>query len=361
MENENRDSVSDEPSIQPLQLSGTGLSDTLYKMLTPGVGRGNGLAQNQYQLYNRIVLESVDTKATEFSSESEVVKAAGQFGVLRQFTDRYILGATLDVSVSDGSTDNTLDSRCNIDSVGEEEGYSAGIGIIQTLLLNDFVSLSANLSGFTFEDTYRRSLCLLTEETDIFFPDPEDENHIPAGIGERFEGVITGKPSGLKLSAAVEARASFRVAALIVNPHIGFVGSETSIDPYTETDSGDTGATLQYDAREESSRIAQWGLSLELPLQSRRGIVSPFIDMTGFREHGDGQQRLIAQFSEDNRNTPTRFSFLSTPVDRDYGMVALGVDWYYRPGAVGQIKIQSLLGNDFSDVMQVEARLAISF
>lgn len=361
LKTKNGSSDLDESSAKPLELMGSRNSGALLKMLSASVAAVDGLSQSHYQFFNRIALESVNNEVTEFSSESDVVKALGQFGVIKEITDRYSVGATLDLSISDGSSDNILDSRCDLASSGQEDGYSAGISILQTLLLNDYISISTNLEGATFEDTYKRSLCLLTEESDIFFPDPNDENNQPTTISERFEGVITGKPSGLKLKASVEVRGSFPVGAFIANPLLGFTGSETSIDRYSESDSGNTGATLQYDARDVSSRVAQWGLSVGLPISSRRGIVSPFIDVTGFREHGDGQQRLVAQFSEDNRDVPTRFSFLSSPIDRDYGIAAIGVDWYYRSGAVGKIKLQSLFGNEFSDAVQLEARLAISF
>lgn len=351
----------DKPSPETLQQLSKSNLNSFYTRLTPIVGPNSGLNTSRYQSFNRFAIESIDNVESEFSSHSDIVKVSGQIGVLKQLTTQYFLGATLDMSVTDGSSDNILDSRCNIASSGEEDGYSAGVSILQTLLLNDYVILSANLEGATFKDSYSRSLCLLTEETDIFFPDPEDEFHEPASINERFEGIISGEPTGQSVKAVIEARGSFPAGAFIINPRVGFNGSETTIDGYSESDSGNTGATLLYDSRDVSSRVAQWGLSVELPIPSRQGIVSPFLDVVGFREHGDGQQRLVAQFVEDNRQEPTRFSFLSTPVDRNYAMAAIGVDWYYRPGAFGQIKFQSLFGNDYSDARLLEARIVFNF
>lgn len=211
---------------------------------------------------------------------------------------------------------------------------------------------------------YRNDLCLFGF-LDTFDPGP------------LFAGEISGRPKSVEILASISYQRQIELGKVLFFPSLGIRFSHKRISSYSETErtipaiddflgnnstcpngacsandeANLTGASLTYDAQEVTSIQSEIGGTLAIPVSGRRWNGNLFLDAYYFHEFNDDQREVVAQFAEDGRDNPTRFSFLVNPPSQNYFEVGLGLQAASsRDGSSAlYLRASTILGDDTRD------------
>jgi outer membrane autotransporter protein len=122
---------------------------------------------------------------------------------------------------------------------------------------------------------------------------------------------------------------------------------QTKIDPYSET--GGTGLELTIDGRTVKSLQGAVGFYGSWAISTKNGIVLPQFNVGYVHEFEDDASIVTAQFAEDLRPTPTRFTYGTSVPDSDFFNVDVGVAAAFARGIQMFVNLRFMAGNDNFD------------
>ena len=327
--------------------------------------------------------ESID--ATDFEAGSHIQEV--NIAAIAQFPrgDRSYFGFGLNFGTKNGDVDapslnrlpETTDpseqyleiyqNACGLVGNGEIEETSFGAFAFAQRPIGRSSALNFDFGVNYAQQKYSNDLCIFSFENGT----GEVSNNL-------FAGEITGRPDSFEIVAAVSYQTRIDLGRATVYPSIGLRFSHEKIDSYTETETtidsindflegrefctpgvgcsalgpaNLTGASLTYDAQDITSIQSEIGGTLAVPVSGQRWNGNLFLDAFYFHEFNDDQREVVAQFAEDGRDNPTRFSFLVNPPSQNYFEVGLGLQAAStRDGRSAlYLRASTILGDDIRD------------
>jgi uncharacterized protein YhjY with autotransporter beta-barrel domain len=130
-------------------------------------------------------------------------------------------------------------------------------------------------------------------------------------------------------------------------PRVGVTYGQTRVDPYSET--GVTGLELTIFGRTVKSFQANAGFYGSWAISTKNGIVLPQFNVGYVHEFEDDASIVTAQFAEDVRPTPTRFTYGTSVPDSDFFNIDAGVGAVFAHGIQFFVNLRTMLGNDNFD------------
>jgi outer membrane autotransporter protein len=130
-------------------------------------------------------------------------------------------------------------------------------------------------------------------------------------------------------------------------PRVGVNYGQTKIDPYSET--GGTGLELTIDGRTVKSLQGVVGFYGSWAISTKNAVVLPQFDVGYVHEFEDDASIVTAQFAEDVRPTPTRFTYGTSVPDSDFFNIEAGVSTVFTRGIQFFVNLRTMLGNDNFD------------
>jgi len=91
------------------------------------------------------------------------------------------------------------------------------------------------------------------------------------------------------------------------------------------------------------------------------GVLVPQLGVNWIHEYGDNQRSVSAQFAQDLRDNPTKFSFETDKPDRDFFELSAGVSAVLPHNIQAFVNYRILVGHDFYDNQVGTAGLRVTF
>jgi outer membrane autotransporter protein len=130
-------------------------------------------------------------------------------------------------------------------------------------------------------------------------------------------------------------------------PRVGVNYGQTKIDPYSET--GGTGLELTIDGRTVKSFQAVVAFYGSWAISTKNAIVLPQFNVGYVHEFEDDASIVTAQFAEDVRPIPTRFTYGTSVPDSDFFNIEAGVSTVFARGIQFFVNLRTMVGNDNFD------------
>lgn len=268
-------------------------------------------------------------------------------------------------------SDNTIfaayQNACNTIRPGTQDKNTFSLHAYGQHQLNERTTINFQTAASYSKGRYENGLCIISFQ-DI--------------AGPLFAGSISGETNRLEFSGEINLQTQLNLGRLQFFPSIGATFAHGRTSGYTETEvpinsvidflepiediadpkSTLTGASLKYDAQSDTSLALTLGAAMVVPLSFPNSTGAFFADARYVKNVLDRSQTVTAQFAEDFRDTPTRFSFERNPLPSDYFEVGLGVQNTSRSGnATATLSIKGILGDEVRDSYGVSASFRMLF
>ena len=143
--------------------------------------------------------------------------------------------------------------------------------------------------------------------------------------GHGTSGHLSGDPSSDVFSFYGETGYRFAVGgAGNVTPFAGLSLASATLDGFTESDSGDTGAALDVEDSDADSLASVLGLRLDADMAMSSGVFTPSVSVAWMHEFGDTEQTVDASFAD---APGSDFSVVGSEVARDSVLVDAGANF----------------------------------
>lgn len=164
---------------------------------------------------------------------------------------------------------------------------------------------------------------------------------------KEFTGTINGAPDANEYELNVVLGYDYPIKQFTIGPRLRLRYQYMDIDAYTE--SGSTGLELLYLDDSINNLQTALGFQATAAFSTNVGVVVPQISADWTHEFKNDQRFISAQFVQDNRPTPTIFSFQTDKPDRDFFHASIGVAFVLPNGLQTFVNIEALLEHDFFD------------
>ena len=160
-------------------------------------------------------------------------------------------------------------------------------------------------------------------------------------------------------SAVLRLGYDFPINQFTIGPRFALDWRYTDIDGYTEK--GNTGLELQYQGDSRTLLQSKLGLQASMAIGTHIGVFVPQVSGNWVHEFADDQRSISAQFVQDLRANPTRFSFDTDNPDRNWWEFGAGVVLVMPRGIQAFLNVQTLQNHKFIDSTAGSAGLRVVF
>lgn len=281
-------------------------------------------------------VESIDRKGTDFEEGYDAINATASLGVDYRFTDHLSAGALVSLGRTDG----------DFDAGGDFTADAAGGVIFLSILPSEhsFVDVSVGIIDNQY-DVNRRARATVQS--------------IALGNNRIVDGVASSSSDGNTTLASISAGYDFPQGALTVGPRVAVNYSRTKIDGYSEQ--GTTGLELQYDNQYIESLQGSLGVFGSYVRSIASGVLSLQGNVDLIHEFKNDQRSITAQFVQDRRSSPTRFSYQNDAPDRTFFQIGVGAVWVLPNGWQPYGRLQGMIGNSLYDNYRMDVGVRVEF
>jgi outer membrane lipase/esterase len=181
-----------------------------------------------------------------------------------------------------------------------------------------------------------------------------------AGIvlaGPSVAGSTHGDTNGNEWRIGVNSGYDFVFGAFTVGPRLGVLYRETTMNDFKE--SGHTGLELSYSNQNIQSLTLRPGVYGSYAFSTSWGVVIPQMTLEYVHEFLDDQRSVQFSFVQDPQNR--RFLFETTPPDRDYMNLGVGVSMVLPSGLQPFLNFRDMLAYQDRNTYTVTLGLRIPF
>lgn len=342
-----------------------------------------------------------ETTALEAGYEAKI--ASGLVGIDYASADGIVLGAWVGYQDTDADYSRTrllVGSPFNSDT----SGLSASL---DSALLSDICNLSPGGGfgdgGFRFgtfagarfgqgfadvalqysarDYDYRRNVCAI--ETPLGSAPIVVDGGVASGfssggieVDDIYAGTISGKTRLTEWSASARAGVDFGGERLLWGPRVSLTYLRSHVDGFTETGrtsvtntvnsngglstpraAGDpTGLELTYGDQSRTSVQLETQMVAAYRVESAYGTFFPRVSVAWIHEFKGDRERVSVRMAEDHRATPTVFSFTTDSVDRNKGILSIGLAAVLGARFVADLEITRLIADDRFEATTVTAQ-----
>ena len=170
-------------------------------------------------------------------------------------------------------------------------------------------------------------------------------------------GSTHGDTNGNEWRIGVNSGYDFVFGALTVGPRLGVLYRETTMNDFRE--SGGTGLELAYSNQNIQSLTLRPGVYGSYAFSTSWGVVIPQMTLEYVHEFLDDQRSVQFSFVQDTQNR--RFLFETTPPDRDYMNLGVGVSMVLPSGLQPFLNFRDMLAYQDRNSYTVTLGLRIPF
>ena len=170
-------------------------------------------------------------------------------------------------------------------------------------------------------------------------------------------GSTHGDTNGNEWRIGLNSGYDFVFGGLTVGPRLGFLYRESTMNSFTE--SGHTGLELSYDDQFIKSLTLRPGVYGSYAFSTSWGVVIPQMTLEYVHEFFDDQRNVQFSFAQDPQNR--RFLFQTTPPDRDYMNLGVGVSMVLPQGIQPFLNFRDMLAYQDRSTYTVTLGVRIPF
>jgi len=170
-------------------------------------------------------------------------------------------------------------------------------------------------------------------------------------------GSTHGDTNGNEWRVGLNSGYDFVFGAFTVGPRLGVLYREITMGNFTE--SGHTGLELSYDDQFIRSLTLRPGIYGSYAFSTSWGVVIPQMTLEYVHEFFDDQRNVQFSFAQDPQNR--RFLFQTTPPDRDYMNLGLGVSMVLPQGIQPFLNFRDMLAYEDRSTYTVTLGVRIPF
>jgi outer membrane autotransporter protein len=170
-------------------------------------------------------------------------------------------------------------------------------------------------------------------------------------------GTTHGDTNGNEWKIGLNSGYDFVFGAFTVGPRLGVLYREITMDDFTE--SGHTGLELAYSNQNIQSLTLRPGVYGSYAFSTSWGVVIPQMTLEYVHEFLDDQRSVQFSFAQDPQNR--RFLFRTTPPDRDYLNLGLGVSMVLPQGVQPFLNFRDMLAYQDRSTYTVTLGVRIPF
>ena len=178
-----------------------------------------------------------------------------------------------------------------------------------------------------------------------------------SGGGPSVAGPTQGDTNGNEWRVGLNGGYDFIFGAFTVGPRLGVLYREITVNSFTE--SGHTGLELSYDDQFIKSLTLRPGVYGSYAFSTSWGVVIPQMTLEYVHEFFDDQRNVQFSFAQDSLNR--KFLFQTTPPDRDYLNLGLGVSMVLPSGWQPFLNFRDMLAYNDQSRYTVTLGLRIPF
>ena len=177
------------------------------------------------------------------------------------------------------------------------------------------------------------------------------------GASVSVAGPTQGDTNGNEWRIGLNGGYDFIFGAFTVGPRLGVLYREITMNSFTE--SGHTGLELSYDDQFVKSLTLRPGVYGSYAFSTSWGVVIPQMTLEYVHEFFDDQRNVQFSFAQDSLNR--KFLFQTTPPDRDYLNLGLGVSMVLPSGWQPFLNFRDMLAYNDQSRYTVTLGLRIPF
>ncbi len=251
--------------------------------------------------------EALDREQTTFSDGFDSTVLGATVGGDFRVNDRFLAGAAFNYINRDGDFDGGGNFTTN------SYGLLAYASFMPTPAT--FLDISLGYTKHNYE----------LERSVSFIEDPTG----PGGVGNgptRISGEADSDSDGHEVFIRAVSGSDHNfvspIGSITVGPRIGFNYSQLTIDPYSE--SGGSGLALAYDEQSIRSLQSTIGVQGSIVINTSYGVWVPQANADYVHEFENDRRDITVNFVQDQRQTPTKFSFNNDKPDRNFFNFSVG-------------------------------------
>jgi outer membrane autotransporter protein len=240
---------------------------------------------------------------------------------------------------------------CNLSPGGgfDDKGVRLG-GFVGARFGRGFADLAVQYSRRDYD--YRRNICDIEtpSATEPIVRDPNSSTGFSSGgveVDDIYAGTISGQTRLTEWGVSARMGYDFGGERFLWGPRVSITYLKSEIDAFTESGrtsvtntvesnnpdilttmraAGDpTGLELAFDEQERISLQAEARLVVACRFEPKFGAIIPRVSASWIHEFKGERDLVTVRMAQDLRPTPTRFSFTTNSVDKNKGVVAIGL------------------------------------
>ena len=296
-------------------------------------------------------------------------------------TDAGFRGSNLVVGRPELSSDPSLVADiCRVGAGGgfDDRGGQFG-GFLGTRVGKGFVDLAVQYSRRDYD--YQRNICAIESATGPIERDPLSPSGFSVDgqrIDDVYAGTITGKTRLTEWSVSGRVGYDFGSERLLWGPRLSITYLKSRLDGFTEngrtsvtnrvesnndlvlfTDraAGDpTGLELAFDKQSRTSIQSEAQLVAAYRFDTQFGALVPRVSASWIHEFKGNRELIGVRMAQDLRAQPTRFSFTSDRVDKNKGVLAIGLTAVFTREFAADVEVARLVADDRFDSTTIRAQ-----
>lgn len=269
---------------------------------------------------------------------------------------------------------------CNLSPGGEFDAQSFKLGgFVGTRFGRGFADVALQYNRGDYD--YQRNICAI-EAPSTTNPIIVD-NGFPSGfsnggvqVDDIFAGTISGKTTLTEWSVSARTGFDFGDERLLWGPRVSITYLRSELDGFTET--GETSVTnsvlsnggllttrapgepigleLAFDKQSRTSLQTEAQFVAAYRFESRFGAIIPRVSASWIHEFRGERELVGIRMAQDYRASPTRLSFTTDSVDKDKGIIALGVTALVSESFAADLRVTHLVADKKFDSTTVAAQ-----
>jgi uncharacterized protein YhjY with autotransporter beta-barrel domain len=283
-------------------------------------GTGTVSASSGFDIFASGSFESLDRNVTPFEDGYDSSVLGGAFGFDYQFNDMVVAGAVLGYRQQDADFKGGGDFKM--------KAFEPSIYVSVLPSPKTFLQFVAGYGG---------------QNSDV----NRAVHFEVVGSGASVDGTAASAGDANAYNASAQFGFDQPAGRFTYGPRVGVNYGQTKIDPYSET--GGTGLELTIDGRTVKSFQAVVAFYGSWAISTKNGIVLPQFNLGYVHEFEDDASIVTAQFAEDLRPIPTRFTYGTSVPDSDFFNIEAGVSTVFSRGIQFFVNLRTMVGNDNFD------------
>lgn len=168
-------------------------------------------------------------------------------------------------------------------------------------------------------------------------------------LGCGTDRLLTGKPDGDYVALGVTLGYQISAGGWDIEPSLGGVYRDVSIDGYTERDSMNGGLALQYDDQKIKSTRSIVSVAFSRPISRSFGVLVPNLQLEWHHEFEDDVRAMQAKYAADTTSATCTgavscFTFLTDQPESDFGVASVGLSAVFARRVQAYFIYEALLG-----------------